>query len=123
MPLWFVRIDRKLYMTNAATSPTVRNIKADPRVVVLLEDERGGRCLRIRGVARYLDDSGTLRRVVLHELLKYHLAPGALLSASSRPARIPEMIRYYVERRDGGVIEVSPNEAEFVDLPWRRPSR
>ena len=41
MPLWFVRAKGKLLMTNNETSPTVRNIAADPRVVVVVEADRG----------------------------------------------------------------------------------
>ena len=35
MPLFFVCLDGKLYMNNATTSPTVRNINVRPRVVLL----------------------------------------------------------------------------------------
>jgi nitroimidazol reductase NimA-like FMN-containing flavoprotein (pyridoxamine 5'-phosphate oxidase superfamily) len=121
MPLWFVRAGGKLLMTNNETSPTVRNIAADPRVVVMLDADRhnDGRCLRIVGTARFRSERSALMRTVLRDLLKYHLAPAALWSAVRHPRQVPSMLRYYIERRDGGVIEVSPSDAEFLALPPR----
>lgn len=119
MPLWFVRAGGKLLMTNGETSPTVRNIAADPRVVLMFDAGQSddGRCLRIAGTARFRSERSALTRTVRRELLKYHLAPAALLSDARHPGRIPSMLRYYLERRDGGVIEVSPSDAQFLPLP------
>ena len=120
MPLWFVRAGGTLLMTNSETSPTVRNIAADPRVVVMFDAAgRAGRCLRIVGAARFRGERSMLTRTVLRESLKYHLAPAALWSAARHPRQIPSMLQYYFERRDGGVIEVTPQAAEFVALPPR----
>lgn len=118
-PLWFVRVGGKLCMTNAETSPTVRNIATDPNVVIIFEADRGSdnRCLRIWGKASFRKDRATLRRTVLREVLKYHLAPAALASAVSHPRRVAGLVRYYFERRDSGVIEVSCERAEFLPLP------
>lgn len=33
MPLYFVTLDGRIYLNNAATSPTVRNIAAHPNVL------------------------------------------------------------------------------------------
>jgi general stress protein 26 len=118
MPLWFVRAGGKLLMTNGETSPTVRNIAADPRVVVMLDaGQDNDRCLRLAGTARFRSERSMLARTVLRELLKYHLAPAALWSAARHPRQIASMLRYYIERRDGGVIEVWPSDAEFLALP------
>lgn len=119
MPLWFVRAGGKLLMTNGETSPTVRNIAADPRVVVMFDADghNDGRCLRIVGTARFHSERSMLTRTVLRELFKYHLAPAALWGAARHPRQIPSMLQYYLERRDGGVIEVSPSHAEFLALP------
>ncbi len=119
MPLWFVRAGGKLLMTNNETSPTVKNIEADPRVVVMIDaGSRGdGRCLRLTGTARFRRERSVLARTVLRDLVKYHFAPAALWSAARHPGQVPSMLRYYFERTDGGVIEVSPSHAEFVELP------
>jgi general stress protein 26 len=121
MPLWFVRIDGKLWMTNNETSPTVRNIEADPRAVVIVEADRrdDGRCLRLSGTARFHRERSVLRRTVLRDLVKYHFAPAALWSAARHPRQVPSILRYYAERSDGGVIEFSPTQAEFLALPPR----
>ncbi len=121
VPLWFVRAGGKLLMTNNETSPTVRNIEADPRVVVIIEADRhnDGRSLRLTGTARFRRERSVLTRTVLRDMIKYHLAPAALWSAARHPRQIPSMLRYYIERRDGGVIEVSPSHAEFLSLPPR----
>jgi general stress protein 26 len=121
MPLWFVRAGGKLLMTNNETSPTVRNIEADPRVVVMVESDRrnDGRCLRLAGTARFRRERSVLTRTVLRDLIMYHLAPAGLWSAARHPRQVPSMLRYYIERSDGGVIEFSPSDAEFLALPPR----
>ncbi len=57
-PLWFV-VDRgRLIAGTAASTVAVRNVRADPRVTVLLDGERSGQSdfvLRLRGVAEAND--------------------------------------------------------------------
>ncbi len=119
MPLWWVSAPGgRIRMTNGATSPTVRNIAHDARVTVLIEDERDGarRVLRIEGTARYRPGRRVLLATLLRQLAKYHLAPRALAGAVRHPRRVPAMLRYYVERSDSGVIEVTPASVEIVEL-------
>ena len=117
MPLWFVERDGRLCMTNAATSPTVRNIAANPRVLVLVE-ARDGRVLRIRGEARYLTNDEALGPVARRSALKYYADPRALWLYARNVRRLPAMLKYYRERKDTGVIEVTP-----VSFSWDEHGR
>ena len=121
MPLYFVRLDGKLYMNNATTSPTVRNIAANPRVVLLFEADRGrrrDRCLRIRGAATFRQDAAIMRRVSLRAALKYQFSLPALLSTLRNARKLSVMKRYRAER-SSGMIEVVPESAEFLPMPGR----
>ncbi len=126
MPLYFVCLDGKLYMNNAKTSPTVRNITANPRVMLLFEEERGrrhDRCLRITGAASFRQDASIMRRVSIRAALKYQFSPAALLSTLRNARKLAAMRRYRAER-SSGMIEVIPEAAEFLPLPERvQPAR
>ncbi|HET6615178.1 MAG TPA: pyridoxamine 5'-phosphate oxidase family protein [Dehalococcoidia bacterium] len=114
MPLWFVVRDGRICMTNAATSPTVRNIAANPRVLILVE-ARDGHLLHIRGEARYLTNNEALGPVARRSALKYYADPRALWLYARNVRRIPAMLQYYRERTDTGVIEVTPVSFEWTD--------
>lgn len=126
MPLYFVRLGGKLYMNNATTSPTVRNIMANPRVVLLFEAERGrrhDRCLRVTGAASFRQDASIMRRASIRAALKYQFSPAALISTLRNARKLAAMRRYRAER-SSGMIEVTPESAEFLPLPRRvQPAR
>jgi len=107
MPLYFVVIDGRIYMNNSATSPTVRNIAAHPHVLVLFQI-RDGEVVRLRGTARYLHDTATIRKVVRATLPKYVLRPRALWLWIRHLSRIPTRSQYIRERSGSGMIEVTP---------------
>ena len=107
MPLWFVVLNGRIYMNNAATSPTVRNIEADPHVLLMFEGV-DGEVVRMRGTARYVRGAAMLRRVVRASLPKYYLSPHAVRLTLRDLPRVPTMLRYYRERTDAGMIEVTP---------------
>lgn len=113
MPLYFVVLDGRIYMNNAATSPAVRNIAAHPHVLVLLEG-RDGDVVRVRGTARYLRDAATMRRVTRASLPKYVLRPRALWFWLRNLPRMSTRSQYTRERPDTGMIEVIP-ESYSVD--------
>ena len=121
MALWFMLKGGRIYMNNAATSPTARNIAAGSPVVLLFDADRGderGRCLRVTGTARYIIDDRLLRNVAMRALPKYYLSFGALRTALRHLNRLSAMRRYYAERGGGsGVIEVTPETAEFIEHP------
>jgi general stress protein 26 len=121
MPLYFVCLDGKLYMNNAGTSPTVHNILARPRVVLILEADRGrprDRCLRITGIATFRDDTTIMRGVSLRAARKYYLSVPAMLSTLRNVRKLATMRRYRAERVSG-MIEVVPETAEFLLMPRR----
>jgi len=107
MPLYFVVLDGRIYMNNAATSPTVRNIAAHPHVLVLLQC-RDGEVVRVRGTARYLQDAATMRRVTRASLPKYVLRPRALWFWIRKRSLLSARSQYTRERPDTGMIEVTP---------------
>jgi uncharacterized pyridoxamine 5'-phosphate oxidase family protein len=122
MPLYFVCYDGKLYMNNAETSPTVRNIQARPPVVLLFEADRGrarSRYLRIAGVASFRQDSAIMRAVSLRAALKYQFSIPGLVSTLRNARKLRVMTRYRGER-SSGMIEVLPQTVEF--LPLRQPA-
>jgi general stress protein 26 len=119
MPLYFVCQDGKLYLNNATTSPTVRNIQVRPRVVLLFEGDRGrrrDRCLRITGVATFREDAAVMRSVSMRAARKYYLSVPAFIS-NLRHARTLRAMRRYRAERTSGMIEVVPETAEFLPLP------
>jgi uncharacterized pyridoxamine 5'-phosphate oxidase family protein len=107
MPLYFVMLDGRIYMNNAATSPTVRNIAVHPHVLVLLEG-RDGEVVRVRGTACYLRDEATVRRVTRATLPQYVLRPRALWFWLRNLSRMSARSQYTRERTDTGMIEVTP---------------
>lgn len=119
MPLYFVCLDGKLYLNNATTSPTVRNIAVRPNVVLLFEADRGrhhDRCLRVTGEATFREDPALTRRVSLRAARKYYLSLPGLISTLRNIRKLPAMRRYRAERASG-MIEVVPRTAEFLPLP------
>ena len=107
MPLYFVMLDGRIYMNNAVTSPTVRNIAVHPHVLVLFQ-VRDGEVVRVRGTARYLRDAPTMRRVTRASLSKYVLRPRALWFMLRNLSRVSTRSQYTRERTDTGMIEVTP---------------
>jgi general stress protein 26 len=121
MPLFFVARGGLIYMNNAATSPTVRNIASNPDVVLLFDADRGrrrGSCLRVTGTARFVEGDALLRQMWLPGAVKYYLSLDAARDALRHISHLPAMRRYRGERRSAsGVIEVTPLDAEFIAHP------
>jgi len=107
MPLYVMVLDGRIYMNNAATSPTAHNIVVHPQVLVLLQARDGG-VVRVRGTARYLRDEATRRRVTRASLPKYVLRPRALWFWLRNLPRMSTRSQYTRERPDTGMIEVTP---------------
>ena len=114
-PLWFVFDGARLYMNTREASVAVRNLRANPEVVVLVEDERG-RVTRIRGTAQFTKDAPMRRRAAFRATLKYHLSPGGLANLMSSLRSLPARVRYYTERvGESGVIVITPLTMEVLD--------
>ena len=108
MPLFFAVVDGRIYMNNAETSPTVRNIASNTRVLLLIEG-RDGETVRVRGTALYLRRSPVTSRVVRAMFRKYYLRPQELWSTLRNITRMGVVLRYRRERT-AGMIEVTPEE-------------
>src|SRR3989304_5858166 len=76
-PLWYVFDAGRLYMNTRGASIAVKNLRANPDVVVLVQEARG-QIVRIRGTARFTRAGPTRLRAAFRAMLKYHLSPGGL---------------------------------------------
>jgi general stress protein 26 len=121
MPLFFVARGGRIYMNNAATSPTVRNIAANPNVVLLFDADRGprqGACLRVTGHARFVEGDELLGKMWLPAAVKHYLSLRGARDVLRNIPRLAAMRRYRSERKTAsGVIEVTPSSAEFIAHP------
>ncbi len=114
-PLWFV-VDRgRLIAGTAASTVAVRNVRADPRVSVLLDGERYGQSdvvLRLRGVAE-ADDGLPPRSAMIRLAAKYYLSPGGLGCELHNSRRWRLRQRYYAQAT-AAWIAIEPTGAEFL---------
>jgi general stress protein 26 len=121
IPLWFARRRGRLYMLPRSGSPVVRDIKANPEVVLMLHGERRSkrdRVLRLRGHASWVTDRRAVRPAIMRAATRYYLSPGGLWNGLRNIRGLPMRIRYYRERSgELGAIEVIPESAEFLRLP------
>lgn len=118
-PLWFVVADGRILMGARAESPAARNVAANPRVVLLFETADGeapDRVLRMTGTAVLHRGSAVRREGVLFAR-KYILSWGDLRDTFANMSRILDRVRYYAERGNAGVIDVTPESAEFLAKP------
>jgi nitroimidazol reductase NimA-like FMN-containing flavoprotein (pyridoxamine 5'-phosphate oxidase superfamily) len=117
-PLWFVVAGDRLLATTGAASVSVRNLRADPEVVLLCDADRGpreDRVLRLRGRAT-LHAGYPGWSALLHFARKYYLSPGGMRCELRHALRWPLRQRYYAQGR-ATVIEVAPGSAEWVARP------
>jgi predicted pyridoxine 5'-phosphate oxidase superfamily flavin-nucleotide-binding protein len=78
-PLYFVQVNRQIWLGTVEWTLAARNVQADPRVRVLFEVERDpsdARVLRIRGRASVRTDWKAQRSYDLRVARKYLLTPG-----------------------------------------------
>jgi uncharacterized pyridoxamine 5'-phosphate oxidase family protein len=117
-PLWFIFERGRFYMNTREASPAVRDILANPEVVLLLERDKGRRSkrvLRVRGQTKFHRRSALNQRMYLRSLLKYHLSVGGLWNLLATVRSLPIRALYYRERTgEAGTIEVIPESVEMV---------
>jgi hypothetical protein len=108
-------------MNTRAASPAVRDILANPEVVLLLERDKGRRSkdvLRVRGQATFHRRSAVNRHMYLRSALKYHFSVGGLRNLLATVRSIPIRARYYRERAgEAGTIEIIPGSVEMLAKP------
>ena len=121
IPLWFVRFRGRIYMTTRSENPTVRDLLRNPDVVLLFRGERGtrkGRVLRVRGRATFRTEQRICAPIYALSGLRYYLSPGGIANAFRYRRKFGLRAAYYRERAgEGGVIEVVPETAEFLQVP------
>ena len=120
-PLYFVYLNGHIWLGTVDWTLAARNVKADPRVSVLFEveqDPSDHRVLRIRGRASVRTDQKAQRSYNLRAARKYLLTPGGIRNALAHIRQLPLMHNYHAQSAEKGqscVIEVTPEQAEFLD--------
>jgi hypothetical protein len=117
-PLWFVIDGGRLIAGTAASTVAVRNVRADPRVTVLLDGERSGRSdlvLRLRGAAE-THDGMPAPSAIVRLATKYYLSPGGLACELRNSRRWRLRQRYYAQAQ-AVWISIEPTGAEFLTVP------
>ncbi len=119
-PLYFICIDRKIWLGTADWTLAARNVKADPRVSMLFNIERAPddlRVIRITGSAWVRVDPQAVRTYSLKVVRKYILTPAGLLNWLTHLRQIWLRRYYTAQSRQKGrtcVIEVSPETIELL---------
>jgi hypothetical protein len=119
-PLWFVTAEGRVYMGARAESPAARNVVANPRAVLLFDTADGepsDPVLRMTGTAVVKRGAAWQKQGLLFAR-KYILSPGDLRDTFANVSRLLDRVRYYAERGNAGMIEVTPESAEFLAKPW-----
>jgi len=120
-PLYFVSLNGQIWLGTVDWTLAARNVKADPRVSILLEVEQDPgdqRVLRIRGRASVRTDQKALRSYHLRVARKYLLTPGGVRNALAHLRQLPLMRNYQAHAARKGrpcVIDVTPEQAELLD--------
>ena len=120
-PLWFVVDHGRIVAGTAASTIAVRNIRADPRVTLLLDGERAGPSalvLRVRGVGE-VNEGMPPRAAVVRLATKYYLSPNGLRCELRNSRRLRLRQRYYAQS-DAVWIAIRPTGAELLALPSTR---
>jgi general stress protein 26 len=120
-PLYFNYTDGHIWLGTSSWTLAAREASADPRVTILLQNERDQgdrRILRISGVASVRTDELIIRRRNRQTAFKYVLTPRGLVNWILS-LRLIAVVRQYHAQNDekgpGCVIDVTPQRIEFLD--------
>ena len=121
-PLYFVCRDGKIYLGTVERTLAALNVKSDPRVTILFNIEgepKDQRLLRIRGSATVRTDSKLCRWYVRRDMRKYILSRRGLTNSFAHIRLLPAVRRFVSSGEKGNecVLEVRPEEAEFLSAP------
>jgi general stress protein 26 len=121
-PLYFVYGEGKICLGTSDRTLAALNVKANPRVTILLNVESepsDRRVLRIGGRATVRTDRRLCRWYVRRDVWKYFMSWRGLGNALVH-ARLLSVVRRYLSSGTKGkacVLEVLPEEAEFLTTP------
>lgn len=119
-PLWFTRDGGKIIMGTRGGSPHARNASVNPAVVMTFSDRQGRptrRVLRVFGTARV---AGYEEMTVWHKAKlawRYFLQPRSVMHWLKNWRKIGVRNRYYAERTDPSMLEITLERTEFVARP------
>lgn len=121
--LYFAAVGGHLWLGTSDWTLAAREVKADPRVSVLVNVERSPtdhRLLRVSGLAQVRTDPPAQRAYVLRVAYRYSLTPGGIWDnlVHARQGRL--MRRYHAQSAQKGVlcvIDVAPERVEFLADP------
>lgn len=121
-PLYFVCGNGKIYLGTVEWTLAALNVKANPRVTILLDiesEQNDRRVLRIYGDATVRTDAALCRWYVRRDYRKYILTRRGLWNSLEHVRLIP-LVRRFVTSGEKGkecVLEVQPKEAEILIAP------
>jgi hypothetical protein len=121
-PLYFLWRDGKIYLGTVDRTLAALNVKADPRVTILFNDEsepNDRRVLRIRGSAIVRTDPGICRWYEIRDLRKYIFSRRGMVNSLAHVRLLP-FVRRFVSSGEKGqecVIQVRPQDAELLTPP------
>jgi hypothetical protein len=114
-PLRFLYDGRTIHALPGAATPTVRHLREQQAVVLLLDAEQTtGRVLRVRAHATIRSEQHLMRRYKRRAAAKYFLRPGGLWNTLTHWRLFLGGRRL---RRDNALIEFVPQTAELVPRP------
>ena len=121
-PLYFVRDDGRIYLGTSDRTLAALNVRADPRVSILFNDERNPsdtRVLRVRGRASVRSEPGLEKWYVRRVVRKYFMSWSGLRNTVANARLLPLMHRYHASGWKGRacVLEAIPERAELVAAP------
>lgn len=116
-PLWFARDGDVVYVGTRRGSLHARHLSENPRVVMLFGDRTSTQWLRVNGTARVRDYEAMSLSRKARLAWRYFLRPAALAHFARNWRKLGVRRRYYAERTDPSMVEITLHEGELVALP------
>lgn len=121
-PLYFVLDGDSICLGTTKGTLAARNVRANPFVQILFEDERtgGGKTVRISGPATLVDEPALLRQYKRRDARKYFRSPAALWMSITHLRQLFLTSRYLSPAETGSahcLIRVDPQTCEILPAP------
>ena len=118
-PIYYLWLGGEIFVSTGPRSWSGRNVRANPQVTLVFGGERGSgaRRLVVAGPGECLE-GWMPPRALVRLVLRYYLAPGALLDQVRHVRQLPLRSDYYAaSRATMGYIRVRPVQVELLDAP------